>query len=70
MIKAYEIMVLNFIAHIISTILNVQQKSEILDDVFEHKIHNINIRRILYSYLNKMVRMVGGPRKLCRILDE
>lgn len=70
MIKAYEIMVLNFIAHIISTILNIQQKSEILDDVFEHKIHNINIRRILYSYLNKMVRMVGGPRKLCRILDE
>lgn len=70
MIKAYEIMVLNLIAHIISTILNIQQKSEILDDVFEHKIHNINIRRILYSYLNKMVRMVRGPRKLCRILDE
>lgn len=70
MIKAYEIMVLNFIAHIISTTINTQQKSEILDDVFEHKIHNINIGRILYSYLNKMVRMVGGPRKLCRILDE
>lgn len=70
MIKAYEVMVLNFIAHIISTILNIQQKSEILDDVFEHKIHNTNTSRILYSYLNKMVRMVRGPRKLCRILDE
>lgn len=70
MIKAYEVMVLNFIAHITSTVLNIQQKSEILDDVFEHKIHNTNIRRILYSYLNKVVRMVRGPWKLCRILDE
>lgn len=69
MIKAYEVMVLNFIAHITSTVLNIQQKSEILDDVFEHKIHNTNIR-ILYSYLNKVVRMVRGPWKLCRILDE
>lgn len=60
MIKHCEVIVLNFIVAIISTILNIQQKSEILDEVFEHKIHNANVRRILYSYLNKMVRMVLG----------
>ena len=59
MIKHYEVIVLNFIVDIISTILNIQQKSEILDDVFEHKMHNTNVR-ILYSYLKKMVRMVLG----------
>lgn len=51
MIKAYEVMVLNFIAHIISTILNIQQKSWILDDVFEHQIHNTKTRRIFYTLI-------------------